>query len=785
MSIYHGCIIEDVVATDALRNFRQHLQDLEQEIATEVATLAASMATLEGTAGKASATIGTAPNDQVFWEAADVGSAGNRIAVTYLYLGPDVVGGVLVARAASSYVVGDFIYCVLPVDVAGAVSQDVATCLLIWLANSDVTDLVTGTLVGTGANLPTAQPTTFLSGGSDVPLTDAEDVANTIAKSFQQPTYQELMRSVDIPIVSTDAEIRQYLQEDDQYVLLSTGKLLLVDDSDNLTGINKIYDIVGSVTTTKTILSGMVQKRPTLLTTQNVTTATTQMICGALQTITSVTETYRDLDTNVYTSSNLWAGGDLSQLNHYCFWAEAVDATRHNYEKLRGWGFPDSYIGDILTGDAPDPDEIATSELQPDIPDVLTVVDPDLLDYLGLTDAEIAELLAADVDGVSVPKQLSMDARVAAAAGLLRRKPLVRDDGTRSSVQSGIVAPQVTNFANLTADGDLAKELAARGSACARQIKNFASLPEAASMDLPNLDFGKMTAQAKKVESAYGALSSAVDSALKTFDRGFGGLLDSVKSILNKIQNVSSLSENVLNNELGECLLGAGTAATGKPNYTGFSGPGGSSIPSLSSITGGLPIPKAQLASALSSLSTSLDASITDQFGTVMKSLEKPMCIANQLLNGIQGFDLDGLTNPCNSGKDTDDSCPAEDVQAVIDASGALTATLGTIPSLDNAATTEAVLNVTEEIQQFTGLAKKTATSTTQTVTRGVSAVLSDLQKTVDAKLKIVDEFDKSIKQLFGGIRDFKASAADVTSAASGCSPPQLGDLTDAIFDYI
>ena len=112
--------------------------------------------------------------------------------------------------------------------------------------------------------------------------------------------------------------------------------------------------------------------------------------------------------------------------------------------------------------------------------------------------------------------------------------------------------------------------------------------PNIPNMDLPNIPSPDLSAYAKKVESAFGALSSVVGTATKTYDRMIKKVLDAVMPIINKLQNISSMVDNLLNNDLAKCLLGITGANTGLPTPPTL---GSSTLPDIKSIIGGSPLP--------------------------------------------------------------------------------------------------------------------------------------------------------------------------------------------------
>jgi len=328
-------------------------------------------------------------------------------------------------------------------------------------------------------------------------------------------------------------------------------------------------------------------------------------------------------------------------------------------------------------------------------------------------------------------------------------------------------------------DAGLASELATRGKACAR-LSSRAAIPGfTLPADLPNAAFDQLPNPAKKIESAFGAASAAISTALGMFDRMTDMVIGTVKSLLDKMQNLLSLAENLLKNPLVECLLGVGSAATGTPE---FGSVGGSGIPSMSSLTGGLPIPMSLLADAFNKIAKALNSTITSAFAALMATVSTPLCIVQAMMDTLLGTTLGGLTNPCKS---TQDNCPAEDVQAVVDGSTAMTSALAAIPSLDGLPTTNLVQTTTESVQAFTGLAQSTVTESREAVDRGVRQVMEDIQKSLDAKITVLREFEKAIRDLFGEANDTATALSEQSSQQGKCGAPTVGPLMDQITAYI
>lgn len=790
-SVYHSCTIDDE-ATEALNVLKQYLEnEVRQTFNQQLAEVETALNDLIGEPTYAEATLGTTTDNQIKWTAKVSGRAANQINISYVYLGPAIdtstTPPTLVPRFPSADVNGNTITLYISSDVSGETVLPSSIDLAFWNADPDVSNLVEGTLVGTGNDINVPVEAAYLSGGKDRSVTATESAADEVAKVFGNKTYQEFMRGLDIPVIETEADAAAYIQSGDEYVVVN-GKLLIVDGT-NLIGINKIYEKTGNdLNKTKEILAGMTIAIPTMLTTQNVTRTTYELICGANQPVETVTETFRNIDTNVNTTAATQGGG-LASLHHYVFWPEQVQTSQAAYDKLVRWGIPEDYIGEILSGE----NAVQEEFLEEQAPEVYRVDSLTLLGDLLFTDEELEELLQLQADGVKIPHKVSMADRAAAITNMLTRKPATQDNGTTNNVKSPIVAMQAVDLAKVTDDQNLSKELSTRGKACARSTDrldpanvNGFNIPNLPDLDLPNIPFNQLPDPAKKIESAFGALSNGISFANRIFDLMVGSLTKTVKGIINKVQNASSMVDNVFGNGIAQCLLGTGTANTGAPEIPGVgSGQGGSSIPDISGILGGLPLPMTLLKEAFKSLSIELDETITDAFETMMKTIQIPLCIVQKLLGSLTGFDLGGLLNPCKDATSTDESCPPEEVQSVIDASSELTSTLDTIPSLEGAPTTIPQVAVEETVQKFTGTVQETVTSTTDEVTRGIQEVMDEIGQSVDAKIELVEQFDKAIKELFGDARDTKENIDEEAETNTGCFPSPLGLFTDAIEDFI
>jgi hypothetical protein len=779
-SIFQGCSFTDETSK-TLADFYLALGTVEQGFNDQVVVLAAAITELSAAATSASRLVGTLAEEQILWTAVQPGAAGNEISVSYLYRGPELVAGILQARAPGATVQGTAIFLWLGCDASGTVVLDTAGHLAVWAADSAVSGLVQGVVQGLGTAVPTQQPLQYLQQGKDSPVPAADAAAHDVARVFGRPDYLTLLRDLDVPVVSSDAEARALLNENDHYCVVN-GHLLIISGT-NLTGFNQLWTLYGSVAKLRTFAGAMQTNLPRLITTQMVTTTSWVLLCGQQQPVSTVVEVLRDVDVPVNVSVVRW--GAAETLRHYCFWDTAALPTTRSYETLKHWGFPEQYLGALLAGESPVPVEglVVTA------PTCWTVEDRTLLTRIHFTDAEAAELLALQVPGIKVPATTTTKENAVALAALQRCRG-TRTNGARSAQRCSIATLRTVKPALVFNDSDLSSELATRGRACAR-LSNRALLPGYSTAgipdvpgvpgmpDLPNADFSKLPDPAKKIESAFAALSSAISAANQLFDRMVGAIVKTVMGMLDKIQNLMSLAENLLKNPLTECLLGVGTAATGSPE---FGSAGGSSVPSITSLTGGLPLPMSALALAFSSMSTMLDKTITQAFSLAMKSIETPLCLLRAMLDTIAGVTLGGLDNPC---KKPVDNCPVVDVQATIDASPTMTATLAAIPALEGSPTTLPVETTTESVQSFTGLVQKSVQETTAEVTRGVQGIISDFQESVNSKTKLITEFEQKVKELFRDLKQTSQDLAEASARQSTCGPPALGPMMDQITKYM
>jgi uncharacterized protein YoxC len=576
---------------------------------------------------------------------------------------------------------------------------------------------------------------------------------------------------------------------DDRYVTIN-GKLLIVEGT-NLVGINKMYEVVGQdLTELRAILTAMQEspETPFLLITQNVEKTRVEYICGKPEQFTTVEVEYRGYNQNIWDVANQYARGDANVLNLYIFWSEDAAATQKNYNLLHVWNIPDTYRGDILVGDTP---ERSDGDIYVPPPEVLVVEDPALLDKLNLTDEEVVELIESDVEGVTIPTEVPIADRATALQNLTAVNFNSLPTGLTTGIDKEIASSQAVNIGDTLDDTGLTKELAARGSACARQDKNFEneSIPSP-NFDPVNIPSPDLPDAAKQIESAFGALSSAVNTANRIFDLQFDATVGIFGPLLNKLQNIGSLTDNLFKNQLADCLLGTGEGPVGVPEAPEI-GSGVSPGISIPDVTGGLPIPTSLLKDALKDLTVDLDESLTDSFETVMNLIRTPMCIMQTMMSALNGFkpptlgDVTDALNPCKDGADTEDNCPAEATQDIINASETLTAAMDTIPRIEDLPTEAVTEEVNESVQHFTGLVEKTTEEVQHEIERGVKQVMDDIQKSMDTKLEKIEQLREAVNKLFGETSDQAENAEENQKESSGCGSTTVGSFTDSIEGFI
>lgn len=788
-SIYSSCRIEDDIDV-ALKEVNRVFNEVSNSTDAVLATLKTEIDQLSGNKTYAAITIGEpATNNQVVWTAKTAGDAGNSIQVIYQYLGPaggPPPGTPFVARPTSAVAIGNIIYVTLPVKATGEIdlAQNVNACVITWQAGSGVAALVTLTVVspGTGAPAPTALLN--LAGGKDAPLKDAEAAANDIAKQLGSNSYTELMRGIDVPTIETDADIIQYLESVDDEIVIINKKLFLVGGT-NLIGLKLLFQACDSNITKMLSVLNQIAKTPLLphvVMTESIPTVTIDMVCSNPVTFTTITNTFLAVDEPFATVLKKSVTHDIAAINNYCFWITTTNPDSKSYAKLRSYGIEDGYIADILAGNSPD--ALDNTEQKP--PVVSIIEDPDLFTKLGLTNNEMVELLGKNIDGVKIPTADDSTDKQKALLEMFKHDNQVLANGMLSRIKKPLMVMQAVNVSTTMNDKNLAKELATRGKACARLKSNFSvgsfKLPNPPGLDIPNMPSADLPDTAKKVESAFGALASIIDMASKLFDKQIDGMIKICKGMINKLQNVLSLVDNILKNSLIGCLAGADASTTGMPDYPSPSNPSGNPNNAL----GGLPLPMSLITLALGKLSIALDTIITKSFESLMSLISYPLCMVQKLLAALTGgIDLGNLLNPCGKGKDPDSNCPPDKVQSTINLSTDLTSTLSSLPQSKNFPTSAITTDVTESVEAFTGAATETIDTTVQSVTRGIKGIMNDLMKGLDSKLELVNQIDKAISALISGTGETSTLASEVENKKSGCSPPALGAINNAVIKYI
>lgn len=794
-SIYVGCQIEDEIA-EALKLMRGVFQDYQKQTDDALATLATNLQQLSGIAKYSSAIVGTSIDDQVKWTAVTPGSAGDQIHIMYRNLGP-IVSGVFPAitydpRPTSAEVVSNTVYVTLAilggdplVDPVGTVdpAQTVALCLPTWLSDPGVATLVKAELVGVGSIAPSITSMVPLVGGDDAPLSEAETLANSVSKQFGHPDYQGFMTSLDIPIVESDADAAKYLEStDDRYVIINK-KLFLVEGT-NLVGLRGLYQAVQQdLVLFRKLLAEMQHNTlvPHVVYTEVVSSVVTEIICSKPTDLTLLSTRYVTYDQSLLMAAQMSRGKDLANLTSNVFWVYDFQPSPQVFQKCKAWGFPDNYITSILIGDASEQEGYLT--ITP--PVVFVIEEPLLLDQLHLSDYEIKLLLDKDVDGIRAPNALDQQDKADALDQLTKSDRPYLPTGLKTKLKRPFVALQAVDVSATMNDQNLSRELATRGKGCSRmkdkfKIGNF-DIPGLPNMDLPNLPTESIPDPAKKIESAFAALSSLISTASKLFDRQVDGVIKTLKSVVNKVMNLMSLADNLFNNALVKCLLGTSESATGAPDVPSPENPGG--IPSVP--VGGLPLPLIGFKLVFKTLSISLDKIMTSAFENLMKLIEEPLCMVRTLLESIMGIDLKGELNPCKSGKNPDSKCPKNEVQDIINNSSDMSAVFNQLPQLESVETQLSTTTVTDQVQKFTGQTIKQANTVVNDIQRGINDTIGDLMKSLNAKTKVMDELFRTIKALIGESSELSDQAEVSEQKQSGCGPPQLGSFTDAVTKYI
>jgi len=799
-TIYEGCRIEDEIST-ALSEVRKTFSNYEKATEEALENLQSTISELSGSKTTASVTIGEISTDnQIKWTAKEPGAAGNDISIVYQYLGPIytiIIPITAIPRPPSAEVVDNVIYVTLAVNDQGEIdpAYDVATSLPIWLSGPGVSDLVDVEVIGTGSGLP--EPTAMLpfEGGKDRPITDAENAAADIAKEFGHSSYQDMMRSLDMPVVENASDAARYLQNVDSEYLIVNKKLFLVEGT-NLIGLRSLYNAVQqNIPQMKRVLALMSDNVliPYMVLTQTVESIVYEVICGEQQPTTTLSEQYLDLNRPLQTIADQYAGGDISDINSYIFWVTEPRGSKFNYSKLELYGFSEDYITSILVGETPDTSPTGSINA----PMVWIVEDPTLLEAFNFTDAEIHELLQGEAEGIRPPSANDPQDKLNTVNKLLLSQPKLLENGLNSRIKKPLAALQSIDMSETTNDKNLSKELSTRGKACARLTDNLdldIDIPDLSNIPdigVPDIPFDGLDQGAQKIESAFAALSNVANSASKLFDVQVGGLLSTAETVVNKMQNLMTLSDNLINNDLAKCVLGTGVKTTGPADLPspGVGDVSGAAVPSTGIPDLGLPLPTSLLGDALGKLSVELDENITEAVESVMETIAIPLCLVRSLLDSINGFDLGGLVNPCKDGSNSDEKCPPTAVQEVINSSDELSSSLNSLPQTDTFNTETTITEVNESVEDFSGRVVKDITETDVDIDRGVQEVMDDIQKGINAKVEIVEKFTQAIRELAGDGEELANDAAQAEEEYSnnngGCFSTSLGQFTDAIENFI
>jgi hypothetical protein len=281
-----------------------------------------------------------------------------------------------------------------------------------------------------------------------------------------------------------------------------------------------------------------------------------------------------------------------------------------------------------------------------------------------------------------------------------------------------------------------------------------------------------------------------INTVNRIFDLTWNATVGMFKPLLNKIQNILSLADNVFKNSLASCLLGTGTDATGVPEPPAFGSQESPGI-NIPDVTGGLPIPTGLLEDALKDLAVDLDESLTSAFETIMSLVRKPLCIVQSLMAALNGFQLPTLgglldaLNPCKEGADTEDECPPEETQEIINASEDMTAVMDSVDRIQDLPTEEVTEDVEESVEHFTGFVTRETTEVTNDIERGVKQVMDDIQKSLDTKLEQVDQLEQAIKSMFGDTEETALDGEESQPESAGCGSTTVGAFSDAIENFI
>ncbi|MCG8432240.1 MAG: hypothetical protein MJA29_13860, partial [Candidatus Omnitrophica bacterium] len=172
---------------------------------------------------------------------------------------------------------------------------------------------------------------------------------------------------------------------------------------------------------------------------------------------------------------------------------------------------------------------------------MFTIEDPALLTKLQLTQSQIEELLQKDIDGVKIPSETSVEELASTTLELLNKRRAVLPNGLNTSLKAPIAASQALDLEDTFQDTNRTKELATRGKACARQDEFWPDVPGIPDIPKVDIPFEDLPNPSKQVESLFGAISSAVNAAIKVFDGIFNAAKKVIDPFVNKVQNLNSV----------------------------------------------------------------------------------------------------------------------------------------------------------------------------------------------------------------------------------------------------
>jgi hypothetical protein len=790
-SIYRGCTIENDFDV-ALSEFRKSLAEIQKDAMEQMESLRPALENLSNSKTKATALIGSSSDDnEIRWTAVEEGQDGNAIFIYYDYLGPIYTGTGFADRPPSSYVDPDnptHVHCILAVNSSAEIDPAYPTsaCFAIWISEPDVQALVEASLPGTGSGLPTVTAGVQLSGGKGSPLTDASAEANNIARVFGASSHQDLMRSFSIPVVENVEDAKALINSQSSDYVVIGDKLLIVEGT-NLVAIRTLYEAVGKDLSDLKDHLTLLQSSPgsfIFVMTRNIEIPSTEIICGEEQTFVEVREDYFETNKNIETLATS-TNTSLGSINTYVLWSGSIVPSSQTRELMTLYGLPDDYAEVIFTEQGSDTDTV-TSFVQMPVVDV--VEDPALLTKLGLSDSELEELLSnEEVEGLKTRASTSVEETAEATTNLFDGTQAILQNGLRNRTKNPIVASQAVNMSDSFQDSDRSKELADRGKACARQSSFLPDLDvDIPNIDFPDVDFPDLPNPAKRIESMFGSISSAVQSSIDTFNGLFDAATGLLSPYLNQIQNLNTLAEN-LNEGFAECGLGSSQSLSGTPQLGGggvnptSGGLSGGITPSI----GGIPVPAEEFQKFMGELSGQVNETVTDAVSSLMQTINKPVCMAQQLLSTMKGPTTESETNPCKETPDPDDTCPPAAVQEVANASTEISQSLNSLPQLENETLSNTSQETIEEVEAFTGRTKQTILTYEEEITRGIKKVVDELYQSFESKLELLDKFDQAIQAMATDTQEVAFNGNASQQNREGCNPPSVGFFSDSITELL